>query len=495
MTELQNSSSRELVRKLIELLTQISHDARPYLVGGAVRDLLLGRPIKDLDISVERDGAPLGRRLADALHGHFFFLREEDETARVLLPEDGGGLQIDITVRRSDISKELRERDFTVNAMALDLQSLASLESWEPKALEPLLIDPCGGLQDLRSGLLRTPKDDAFRRDPVRILRAIRLSASLGFAVPPETALQMRTALPGILASPPERIRDELMQILDRPDAAHWIERADELGIIRFILPDIDALHDVEQNYYHHLNAWEHTIEAVRKLSELVDGEWLPEHLRNRVIEHLCRPVNRLYTHAAVLRLAIIYHDVGKSVTKTVDETGRIRFFGHDTEGVRMANSACQRLRLSSAETSLILTGVRHHMRLNLMLNAAKDGPPSPKAILRFFLNTKKYAADVLLIAMADSLASCGPAVPHGWHKRFIEFCADLLHRTFYEPNSLIPEPLLNGEELMKNLGLEEGPMIGKLLRAIQEAQVEGRVKSREEALEFAKNLLENQNA
>ena len=483
------------MRKLIDLLTQISHDARPYLVGGAVRDLLLGRPIKDLDISVERDGAPLGRRLADALHGHFFFLREEDETARVLLPEDGGGLQIDITVRRSDISKELRERDFTVNAMALDLQSLASLESWEPKALEPLLIDPCGGLQDLRSGLLRTPKDDAFRRDPVRILRAIRLSASLGFAIPSETALQMRTALPGILASPPERIRDELMQILDRPDAAHWIERADELGIIRFILPDIDALHDVEQNYYHHLNAWEHTIEAVRKLSELVDGEWLPEHLRNRVIEHLCRPVNRLYTHAAVLRLAIIYHDVGKSVTKTVDETGRIRFFGHDIEGVRMANSACQRLRLSAAETGLILAGVRHHMRLNLMLNAAKDGPPSPKAILRFFLNTKKYAADVLLIAMADSLASCGPAVPHGWHKRFMGFCADLLHRTFYDPNSLIPEPLLNGEEIMKLLGLEEGPIIGKLLRAIQEAQVEGRVQSKEDALEFAKNLLENQNA
>ena len=483
------------MRKLIDLLNQISHDARPYLVGGAVRDLLLGRPIKDLDISVERDGAPLGRRLADALHGHFFFLREEDETARVLLPEDDGDFQIDITVRRSDISKELRERDFTVNAMALDLQSLASLESWEPKALEPLLIDPCGGLQDLRSGLLRTPKDDAFRRDPVRILRAIRLSASLGFAIPSETALQMRTALPGILASPPERIRDELMQILDRPDAAHWIERADELGIIRFILPDIDALHDVEQNYYHHLNAWEHTIEAVRKLSELVDGEWLPEHLRNRVIEHLCRPVNRLYTHAAVLRLAIIYHDVGKSVTKTVDETGRIRFFGHDIEGVRMANSACQRLRLSAAETGLILAGVRHHMRLNLMLNAAKDGPPSPKAILRFFLNTKKYAADVLLIAMADSLASCGPAVPHGWHKRFMGFCADLLHRTFYDPNSLIPEPLLNGEEIMKLLGLEEGPIIGKLLRAIQEAQVEGRVQSKEDALEFAKNLLENQNA
>ncbi|MGQ9698256.1 MAG: HD domain-containing protein [Armatimonadota bacterium] len=482
-----------IARRALEAVATFAASSRPYLVGGAVRDLLLGRELKDLDISLEGDCEGVGRRLAGALGGTFFFLKEEDSTARVVAGSGGQKVHIDITCRRGSLARDLRARDFTVNAMAVDAARLLSLPSWAPEDVAGIVEDPCGGLGDLARKVLRVPEPSSFSNDPVRVLRALRLCASLGFSMAEDTERLLRLAVPRLLGAAPERIRDELMQILDRPDAARWITEADRLGIVRFVLPCLDALHDVDQNYYHHLGAWEHTIEAVDKLNEVVEIRLADRELCELVVQHLRRSETALYSHAAVVRLAVLLHDVGKPSTRSVDPDGRIRFFGHDGEGVPIADGVCRHLRLSREEAGAVTAVVRFHMRPNHMMRAVERGAPIARAILRFFLDTGRRAPDVLLAAMADSLASCGPAVPDGWHGRFISFCSNLLMRALREAERVVPKPLLSGTELIRCLGLSEGPQIGRILRRIQEAQAEGTVRTRDEALELARRLMEGQ--
>jgi len=491
MSELLSASPTGIARRAVEAVVSIAAGSRPYLVGGAVRDLLLGRPVKDLDISLEGESESVGRRLAGALGGTFFFLREEEGTARVVASSGGETVQVDITRRRGSLARDLRARDFTVNAMAADAARLLSLPSWAPDEIAQIVEDPCGGLEDLRRKVLRVPERTSFTDDPVRVVRALRLCASLGFSIAEETEGLLRGAVPRILSCSPERIRDELMQILDRPDAARWVREADRLGIVRFILPSLDVLHEVEQNYYHHLGAWDHTMEALDKLTEVVEGRLADAELRARVAEHLGRSETSLYSHAALVRLAILLHDVGKPATRSVDPTGRIRFFGHDSEGVSIADGVCRYLRLSRGETAAVTTIVRLHMRPNHMMRAVERGAPASRAVLRFFLDAGDRAPDVLLTAMADSLASCGPAVPDGWHDRFIRFCSDLLLRALREGKSVAPTPVVSGGDLIRHLGLREGPLIGRILRRIQEAQVEGTVCTQEDALNLARRLIE----
>lgn len=491
MIELLGTSPSGIARRAVEAAAKIAADSRPYLVGGAVRDLLLGRPLKDLDISLEGDSESVGRRLAGVLGGTFFFLREEEGTARVLASSGGETVQVDITRRKGPPLRDLRARDFTVNAMAVDAARLLSLPSWAPEEVSRIVEDPCGGLDDLRRKVLRVPRRTSFTDDPVRVLRALRLCASLGFTMTQETESLLRSAVPRVLSCSQERVRDELLQMLDRPDAARWIREADRLGIVRFVLPCLDALHEVDQNYYHHLGAWEHTLEALDKLTEVMESRLADPELRALVSEYLGRPETPLYSRGAVVRLAILLHDVGKPATRSVDPSGRIRFLGHETEGVAIAEGVCRHLRLSRDETSAVTAVVRLHMRPNHMVRALERGAPTARAVLRFFLDAGRQAPDILLTAMADSLASCGPAVPEGWHDRFISFCRDLLMRALREGERVVPRPLLSGWDVMRHLGLKEGPLIGKILRRIQEAQAEGTVRTREEALSLARQFVE----
>ncbi|UCC65393.1 MAG: CCA tRNA nucleotidyltransferase, partial [Anaerolineae bacterium] len=309
-----------------------------YLVGGSVRDTLLGRPahaFHDLDFAVPVGGLVLARRLADWLGGAFFPLDVERDTGRVVLTgSDGRRLFLDFARWRGEsLETDLADRDFTITAMALDVTQTAGVN----------LIDPFGGRADLSAGLVRAVSDRSFANDPVRTLRAVRMEAELGLHVEPHTEILLRRAVPSLDRVSRERVRDELVRILGTPGAAAHVRRLDGLGLLLAILPEVVALKGVTQWPPHRPDVYEHTLQVLAALEELFawlwpDGAYSP--LPGEVAEtlgclalwreplqvHLSQQTSSGCVRATLLKLAALLHDVGKPETRSQDENGRIRF-------------------------------------------------------------------------------------------------------------------------------------------------------------------------
>ncbi len=464
-----------------------------YLVGGYVRDRLLGRPSHDADFAVAGEALKLAREVADRFGGHFFPLDEERDTGRaVFRDEEGEPFFVDFArLQGEDIVADLALRDFTIDAIALDPSDPA----------EPRLIDPHGGRGDLRAGLVRAVSETAFRDDPLRTLRAVRLAAELGMAIEPRTEALLREAAPLIGRVSAERVRDELCKIVAQPGAADHLRYLDQLGLLPLLIPEVEPMKGLEQPPPHHLDVFEHSLETVRWLEAVVKGlkEKVEEEalalvserlgsLAPRLTAHLARPTSGGRTRQTMLKLAALLHDVGKPATRSLDEEGRVHFFGHGEKGAAMAAAILRRLRFSAGEVRLMRTITAHHMR---PMQMARQEALTKRAIYRFFRDTGEAGVDTLLLYLADHLATWGPHLRASRWERRVEFVASLLEDYYLRRREVISPPkLLNGRDLMRELGLEEGPRIGQLLEAVREAQVEGKVRTREEALAFARAVL-----
>ncbi len=480
-------SLRELLAKIAAFFEARGLEA--YATGGFLRDALLGLPTRDLDISISADPLELGPQLADAFEGDYFPLDEERGHARILLPAHD--LRVDLLPLRGAIEDDLRGRDYTVNALAASLTDAA--------AAGPLgLIDPTGGLDDLRAGVIRLIREQALFNDPLRLLRGVRLAAQLDFRIEPATAElihQHAALLRGVAV---ERQRDELMLVLSTRRAAKGLWLLDELGLLRQLLPELDVTRDVEQPKEHHWDVFGHSLAAVDALDTLLAEDepvadpqrrqwrelWTQlawwdgarEHLRSEVVAGVPR--------SAVLKLGALLHDIGKPETRSLEESGRIRFFGHADVGAEIAVRFMRRLRFSSAETSLVGAMIEAHLRPLLM---AHTGTPTDRAIYRFFRDTGEAGIDTLFLSLADHLGTVGPRFDlEGW-RRHVALMSYLLFKRFNKPEITSPPKLIDGDDLMAALGLSPGPQIGELLELVREAHAAGEVATKEEALELAK--------
>ncbi|GBD13520.1 Multifunctional CCA protein [bacterium HR24] len=464
---------------------------RAYLVGGAVRDALLGREPRDLDLAVDADPAVLGPALAREVGGSYFLLAAD--TARLFLRD--GSAVVDLHALRGSIEEDLRRRDYTIDAMAVPLEAAAADD------LCP--IDPLGGREDLRRRQVRLVSPAALEEDPLRLLRGPRLAAELDFSLEEATADDIRRRAGLLPRAAPERQRDELVRVLSTPRAAHGLRLLDDLGLLARLVPEIEATRGVEQPKEHYWDVFGHLLETVAALDMLLstsppeDGRelwssfWAPldslaEELRRYLDDEpvLGRP------RRALVKLAGLLHDVAKPQTKTFDASGRMRFFGHDKAGAQVAREVMARLRFSQRESDLVATAVAHHLRLGHMSHA---GPPTARAIYRFYRDCGEAAWAILLLALADHLATVGPALsPQGWLVH-----VGLVHYVLMEPARreavVAPPRLVTGDDLMEHLGLGPGPIIGRLLERVREAQAEGKVSTREEALALARRALKRE--
>ncbi len=486
-----------------ELLAERSCEG--YVVGGYVRDLLLGRDTRDLDVAVAGETLAVARELADRLGGAFVVLDEERHTARVVLRDQGDRYYVDFaTLRGGGLEADLRARDFTINAMALDVQDVGP---------DLRIMDPLGGREDLESGAVRAVSDSVFHDDAIRLLRGVRLAAELGMEVEQSTErLMLRDAdlIAGVSA---ERVRDELCNILAVGGTEVHLRHLDRLGLLARVLPELEALRGLEQPLPHFQDVFEHSLTAVGGVDRvlmaaesLASGqnlsmaeEWglgpeAQEALQTAlgpfsqpVLAHLEEELVDDRSRAVVLKLAALLHDVGKASTGQIDEDGRIRFFGHAREGSLVAARAVHRLRFGGREARLVRTVIRHHMR---PLDLAKAERVSRRAIHRFFRDTGGAGVDVLLLALADNLALVHQGFNVELWERICEVAGVLLRAYYEQFDALIaPPPLLRGGDLLEILGMEPGPVVGKILRALSDAQAAGQVSTREEALELAKSL------
>lgn len=472
-----------------------SEGAEAYVVGGFLRDNLVGRESRDIDLAVAADPLSLGRRLADALGGHFVLLREEHKAARIVLPPESSVRSLDLLPLRAQIEADLPKRDFSVNALAVTVSEIVG-------GGDVSIIDPCGGLSDLKRRIVRASGLEVFRADPLRLLRAIRLCAELGFRLDPETAAVMRQEALLLAQAAAERRRDELMRILATPRAAAGLRLADEVGLLEPLLPELAATKGEVQPKEHHWDVFDHSLETAAALDALLGEEepsgnrwrrlwrllWREMEPFPRVREHFREEVAEGHTRSALLKLGALLHDISKPATRSFEEDGRMRFFGHAREGATKATAILRGLRFSGEEVRLVQAMVKEHLR---PLQIAQNGLPTRRALYRFYRDTGEAGVDVLFLSLADHLATVGPRLDWDDWQAHLSLVGYMLTWRFAEESPQAPPRLVTGHDLMADLGLEPGPLVGRLLETIREAQAAGEVGSREEALEVARRELE----
>lgn len=473
-------------------------EVRVWVVGGAVRDALLNRRIRDLDFAVQGEALNMARAVANALAGAYYPLDPDRDVGRVILKRQDGDLTLDFAqLRGPSLEADLAARDFTINAMAVTLH--------DPQTL----IDPLGGLTDVRAKLIRACSPTAIADDAVRGVRAIRLAAQLDFRLDKDTRSLVRANAGALVTVSAERVRDEFVRCINGPRPSAALRALDLLGLLNHIISELAPLKGVTQSSPHRLDVWEHTLAVVTRLDEVLrllgpvhDVDAASDLIlglisvqlgryRHALTDHLRAPLTPERNARAALMLAALLHDAGKPATRTVDPDGRIRFLTHETVGADLAEAWLTELRLSGDEVKRIRTIIANHMRPR-QLSSQKD--VSPRAIYRFFRDTGAAGVDIVLLSLADFLGKHGgePPPQDEWAQH-VAVCAQLLEAYFEKREERVSPPaLVTGHDLMTALSLAPGPRLGQLLEAVREAQVAGEVMDRAGALEFARRWVEN---
>lgn len=475
----------------------LPNDQQAYLVGGAVRDALMGRPNKDLDFVVRDRAINVARGVANRLGGAFYPLDVEHDTGRVILRlENGEKFILDFSVQRGpDLTSDLMARDFTINAIAVDVN--------DPQ----VTYDPLGGVIDLKDKIIRSCTSTSIQEDPLRILRGIRLAAMGDFHIQPTTLELMRAGISGLETVSNERIRDEFFHILTERIPHTSLRALEMLGVVEQLFPELQLLKGVTQSAPHFENVWAHTLRVIDRLGMIV-ALLSPQHdeeltssyaggmvalklgrFRNQINQHLNSQIVPDRSLRSLLWMSALYHDVGKSFTRAVAENGRIRFIGHERCSAELVSERAREFRLSRRENDRLVVVAKNHLRPILL--AQTSNMPTKRAVYRFFRDTGVAGVDVCLLALADTWATFGPALSeHVWTHQ-LDVVKILLEAWWERAEySISPPVLVNGQDLIDRLGLEPGPQIGQLLAEIREAQVVGEINNKEDAITFAQSRL-----
>lgn len=479
-----------------------------FLVGGFLRDLLLGRESKDFDLVPERDAEKFARSFASEVRGSFVLLDEKNRIYRVVKQKISKkkGKQIfnlDFSqMRGKKIEEDLLLRDFTIDAMALRLDRIeGSLRTLKrAKLLSRLIIDPSGGIVDLRKKIVRRTSRKIFDDDPLRLLRGYRLAATLEFAIEKKTEDEIKKKVDLIKNVARERIRDELFKILSTPQSYLYFRRLHRVGLLNRIIPEIEMMKEKPENYYHREGLWGHSLETLKSLEEIFANlvKLFPKMSR-KITAHLDEKIFSEVERKSLLKWAAIFHDIGKPKTLRREE-GRVRFFGHEEAGTSLVMEIMERLKFSNKAIKIVEKTVKHHMRPG---NLSEASQLTDRAIHRFFRDLSQEGVDTLLLSLADRY-SYRKILPERGRKLAVEMSRKsirkhektvrkMLSRYYYHKERILPKPLVRGDEIMESFNLPQGPLIGKLLKIVREAQAEGKLKNREETLQFLKKILKEE--
>jgi putative nucleotidyltransferase with HDIG domain len=449
-----------------------------FAVGGHVRDLLLHRRKfpPDIDFCVRRNAIAYTRALARTLRAGFVVLDQEHGCARAVVPYPKGPLTIDITdFRGPTLAEDLYHRDFTINAMAVPLASLAR------GLLRTALVDPYHGVMDVRARCVRMVSPHAFNEDPVRIMRAFSIAAQLGFSIDPQTKRTLLRARALLKSAAQERVRDEFFKILQSDRAHESVMLLERMKVLTHVMPEIELMRGVRQGPYHHLDVYKHSLAALAELEPLLRRyQRLPQ-----IAAYLNEEYSSGRTRAALIKLGVLLHDVGKPRAKR-RRGNKTVFYGHERAGLRFVEQLCMRLKLSNAETQALRMFVMLHLRPGYLGDQER---PSPRAVFRFFRDAGNESVAVLLLSLADQRATRGRLTTREDASRHERVCARLIKSWCKQQRAPARVRLVDGHILMRELKLSPSPLIGKMLRHIEELQALGKVRTRAQAIAAARAL------
>jgi putative nucleotidyltransferase with HDIG domain len=452
-----------------------------WIVGGTVRDALLGRAIVDLDLAASGEAERAARAIARAVDGVAFQLSERFGGWRVHARDDGFTFDVS-PLQGATIEEDLAQRDFSVNAIAVPLAGGETL-------------DPSGGIPDLERRTLRVLGGDsvetsAYASDPLRPLRLARFAAELGFEPDARSERLTLEAARDVPQASGERIFAELRRLLIADRAVKGLELSDRLGLTAAIMPELAALHGVEQSHFHHLDVHDHTIEVLREQIgiERDPGSVFGPELGPRVEAVLAEPFADELTRAQALRFAALLHDIGKPATRRELDDGRVSFVGHDAVGEEIIGRICRRLRTSERLREFVGAITRHHLVLGFMVH---DQPLSRSAVYRYLARTSPVEIEVTILTCADRLATRGRNADRAIALH-LELARDLMSAALDWRQSGPPKPPIKGNRLARELGIEPGPELGELMRALAEAAYTGEATTPEDAVAVARRLRQN---
>jgi poly(A) polymerase len=464
MTGGEQARGDEAAPAPLEVVRRTLAGREAWLVGGAVRDRLLGRPTEDFDVALDGNPREVAREIARAAGGRAFELSGAFGAWRVVGSGDAWHVDL-VTLRDGDIAADLAARDFTINAMA---EPLAGGE----------LLDPHGGRADLEGRRLRMVSAGALADDPLRTLRAVRLVTELGLELEPETAAATAAHASEIDRVAPERVFGELKRIVTAPAARTGLELMAAHSLTEAVLPELAALRGVEQNEFHHADVYEHTLEVLDAVAALEGNR---AFLGDEAADLLAEPLADELTRGGAMRFAALLHDAAKPQTRGERSDGRVTFVGHDREGAVLVRRVLRRLRASRRTIDYVAALTLHHLRLGFLVH---ERPLGRRSIWRYLRATAPWSADVTVFTVADRLATRG----RNADEAIVAHVALAREMLAAEPGPA--EPLIRGDELARELGIAPGPRLGELLAQVEEDRYVGEVRTRDEAVARARALL-----
>ncbi|MBA4373297.1 MAG: hypothetical protein C0402_10620 [Thermodesulfovibrio sp.] len=465
---------RDLKQRLHAWLTGLDELPGLYVVGGTVRDLLSDKAPADIDI-VCHGAKVVAGRLAALHHAALVVMQKKPHQPcyRVVDRQDSADYLDIAELRGPTIEEDLRQRDFTINAMAMKIDRNFSFS---------MVIDPFGGERDLKQKSIRMTNSGVFTDDPLRVLRAFRFAAE-GFEIEAATMQALASSSALLAQVSVERIMAELFLIFRTAQSCRIITALDGHGILGQLFPEILPMKGCLQNGYHHKDVWGHSLLVLEQVEHILN------HLEDYFCETSAAVCQNLGTgeRSSLLKCAALFHDIGKPSTKGLKQgTGRISFTNHDQAGAELMTLIAERMKLSNQAQTFLVRLVKEHLQ---PLFLSVEGV-TVAARMRWFRKMGDEVIPALILSMADVMSSRGPESGEEYRQNFVSWCAQMARDYFASIRKILERPrLITGHDLIE-LGMEPGPGMGEVLDQVSEAQDNGAVTSRDEALAYARELL-----
>ncbi len=447
----------ELLKKIISF----SPDTNIYLVGGCIRDFILNKENHDKDIIAAcSDVEQYARSLADNLEATFITLDEENKIYRLVLKDKTNYIDIAAVIGKN-IQEDLKRRDFTINSVAVNLHSME-------------ILDINNGLNDLKNKIIRGISDKNFSDDPLRLLRAYRFHANLGFDIDEHLQTILNKNFQTLKNVAVERINAELLKLFEGEFTHKTLALMDKN--LEYFFPIVKEVKKIPPNSHHHLPLFEHSIETMRQVQMFYNksNDIIKTHLKPRL---------------GLLKLGAFLHDIGKPQTWTIEEdTGRHRFIKHDDVGSKIVVPTLKSLNFSKKQIAYTAALIKNHIYPSQVISSHGD---LKKTFMRYIRKTDDMAIDIIAVAMADRLSARGKEITEEIVKQNIDGLTKLLNFYLEIKDSLEPLPvLLDGNEIMAKFGIKPSPQLGKIISALKEAQISGEVNTKTEAKNFVEEFL-----